>query len=304
MNDKTEPTETAEISDIETPQSLVPLAPQSSGAIGVFSSLENFELAQRMARALSTSPLVPDTFRGDDNIGSTMIALDMAQRLGANPLMVMQNLDVIHGRPSWRATFIAAAINASGRFAALRFEMTGDEGADDRGCQVWTYDKSNNERVEGPKVTVTMAKAENWYGKKGSKWQTMPELMLRYRAAAFFGRLHASDILMGMQTREEIEDVKGMIDITPTIEDPPKAPPRKRKTAAKKTPPKDAEKPAEKAEPATDRPNLAEPRDEVIESEATGEPEVIDADPETGEILDDVTGDPAGNDEEPLFGDD
>ena len=54
-----------------------------------------------------------------------------------------------------------------------------------------------------------MAKAEGWLTKTGSKWQTMPELMLKYRAAAFFGRLYAPEVLMGMQTAEEV------IDITP-----------------------------------------------------------------------------------------
>jgi len=52
-----------------------------------------------------------------------------------------------------------------------------------------------------------MAAAEGWATKAGSKWKTMPELMLRYRAAAFFGRLYAPDILMGMQTAEEAVDV-------------------------------------------------------------------------------------------------
>jgi hypothetical protein len=54
-----------------------------------------------------------------------------------------------------------------------------------------------------------MAKAEGWLTKTGSKWITMPELMLKYRAAAFFGRLYAPEVLMGMQTSEEV------IDITP-----------------------------------------------------------------------------------------
>lgn len=49
---------------------------------------------------------------------------------------------------------------------------------------------------------------KGWFSKDGSKWRTMPELMLRYRAASFFGRLYAPDILYGMQTTEEVEDAK------------------------------------------------------------------------------------------------
>jgi hypothetical protein len=65
----------------------------------------------------------------------------------------------------------------------------------------------NKEKLEGPKVTMKMANAEGWVSKTGSKWKTMPELMLRYRASAFFGRLYAPEIMMGMQTAEEIQDV-------------------------------------------------------------------------------------------------
>jgi hypothetical protein len=48
-----------------------------------------------------------------------------------------------------------------------------------------------------------MAKAEGWYNKAGSKWKTMPELMLMYRAAAFFARLYTPDLTMGFKTAEE-----------------------------------------------------------------------------------------------------
>jgi hypothetical protein len=77
---------------------------------------------------------------------------------------------------------------------------------DQYGCQAWAFDLATNDKLEGPKVTLDMAKKEGWFGKSGSKWQTMPELMLRYRAAAFFGRLYAPEIMMGMQTMEEVKD--------------------------------------------------------------------------------------------------
>ena len=74
-------------------------------------------------------------------------------------------------------------------------------------CVAWAYDLANGDKLEGPKITMQMAKEEGWLGKSGSKWKTMPELMIRYRSAAFFGRLYAPEILMGMQTMEEVVDV-------------------------------------------------------------------------------------------------
>lgn len=157
----------------------------------------NFELAQRQAKAMSMSTFVPEAYKGD--IANCLIALEIAHRIGASPLMVAQNLHIIHGRPSWSSQFIIAALNSCGRFSPLRFKMTED------GCVAWATDKEG-EVLEGPEVTMEMAKVEGWSTKNGSKWKTMPALMLRYRAAAFFGRLYAPDVLMGMHTVDEVED--------------------------------------------------------------------------------------------------
>jgi hypothetical protein len=160
-----------------------------------------FELAKQQAKALSSSTLVPKEFQG--NPANCLIALNMAQRLKADPFMVMQSLDIIHGRPSFRAQFLIAMVNSSGRFTPLQFRMTG-EGAT-RAC-VAHCQTIKGEAVEGPEISMAMAKAEGWLTKSGSKWQTMPELMLRYRAAAFFARLYAPDITLGMATSEELRD--------------------------------------------------------------------------------------------------
>jgi hypothetical protein len=180
------------------------IAPAPAHSITAFSSAASFESAQRMALALVSSNIVPEQYRGKDNIGNAIVALEMAQRIGASPLAVMQNLNIIHGRPSWSSTFIIAALNSCGRFAPVRFEVTGE--GDDRSCIAWTTDKTG-ERLEGPPASIAMAKAEGWFAKNGSKWKTMPELMLRYRAAAFFGRLYAPDVLNGMHATEEVEDI-------------------------------------------------------------------------------------------------
>jgi hypothetical protein len=180
------------------------IAPAPAHSITAFSNAASFESAQRMALALVSSNIVPEQYRGKDNIGNAIVALEMAQRIGASPLAVMQNLNIIHGRPSWSSTFIIAALNSCGRFAPVRFEVTGE--GDDRSCIAWTTDKTG-ERLEGPPASIAMAKAEGWFAKNGSKWKTMPELMLRYRAAAFFGRLYAPDVLNGMHATEEVEDI-------------------------------------------------------------------------------------------------
>ena len=176
--------------------------PREQAVPSLFSTTERFEQGQRMCKLLSTSNLVPPQFQG--NVANTFIALELANRTASSPFFVMQNLHVIHGRPSWSAQFIIAALNTCGRFSPLRFEMSGE--GDGRQCVAWAIELASGERLEGPPVSLTMAKEEGWSTKAGSKWKSMPELMLRYRAATFFGRLYAPDILMGMRSSEELFD--------------------------------------------------------------------------------------------------
>lgn len=177
---------------------------------GAFSTASAFEDAQRMAKLLASSALIPDTFRG--KIADCVIALELAGRIGASPLAVMQNLYLVHGKPAWSSQFLIACVNACGRFTPLRYVMAGT--GDDYGCTAWAKDKQD-ERLESPKVTIRMAKEEGWFGKNGSKWKTMPELMLRYRAATLFTRLYAPELTMGIRCEEEIIDISPVVTETP-----------------------------------------------------------------------------------------
>lgn len=179
-------------------------------------SVQGFEHAQRVAKMLATSDLIPSNYKG--KVENCLIALEMANRIGASPMMVMQNLHIIQGRPSWSSPFIIASLNNCGRFQPLRFRQIGEPGTDSYGYEAVTKDKTGNELV-GPAVTWAMVKAEGWLAKAGSKWKTMPDLMFRYRAAAFFGRLYAPDILMGMQAADEVVDVSHEV-VEPVKVDP------------------------------------------------------------------------------------
>jgi hypothetical protein len=175
----------------------------TTNAAPAFNSQGGFETAQRIAQALSMSNLVPSAYQ--DNLPNCLVAIEYASRVGMSVLAVMQNLHVIHGKPSPSSTFIIAAINTCGRFTPLQYKMTGE--GDQRGCIAFSYDKQGN-LLESPLVSMAMAKAEGWSSKKGSKWITMPDLMLRYRAAAFFGRLYAPEIVLGMHTVDEQRDIQ------------------------------------------------------------------------------------------------
>ena len=169
-----------------------------------FATTEGFETAMRISKALMSSDIVPAHFR--NNMGNCLIAMEIAARTGSSILAVMQSLYVVHGTPSWSGQYCIAALNQSGRFKEpVHFQFQGEPGKDDYGCRAVGITKSGT-ALKGPLITIGLAKAEGWYNRKGSKWQTIPELMLRYRAAAWLAKTAAPEVLMGMQTTEELQD--------------------------------------------------------------------------------------------------
>lgn len=155
-----------------------------------------------VAEELSKSDIIPKEFQRKP--ANCLIAVQLANRLKADPFMVMQNTDVIYGKPALRSTFIIACINGSGKLLGnLKFELDEKETK----CRAWGIEKETGAKLFGPKITMEMANAEGWTTKNGSKWKTMPGVMLRYRAASFFGRLQCPEILNGIYSTEEVEEM-------------------------------------------------------------------------------------------------
>ena len=164
---------------------------------------EQFNLLTTQARTFAATKIVPESYQGKP--ADCLVAIDMANRMGISPMMVMQNLYVVKGKPSWSGQACMSLIQGCGKFKNVRHNYFGEENSDGRGCFVSAVWADTGEIVNGPKVTIAMAKAEDWT--KNSKWKNIPELMLAYRAAAFFARVHCPEALMGVQTSEEVEDI-------------------------------------------------------------------------------------------------
>lgn len=170
-----------------------------------------FNTAMKIAEELAKSDIIPKEFQKKP--ANCLIAVELANRLKASPFQVMQNMDVIYGRPALRSAFIIACINNSGKIiGALKFEMNEKTTK----CRAWAIEKETGARLNGPTITLEMAEKEGWLTKSGSKWKTMPDLMLRYRAASFFGRLYCPEILNGMYSEDEITDMKSAENMTAT----------------------------------------------------------------------------------------
>lgn len=224
----------------------------------------HFETMQRVCQMFASSELVPEMYRiipptedkpGSGNpkekaIANCMIAVETANRIGASPLMVMQNMYIVYGQPSWSAKFLIATVNACGRYKSLKYRMTflgkikdvpfettewvnvngknkkqtvtkkfPDE-VDNWECIAYTTEKNSDEVLESIPVTIEIAIKEGWYQKNGSKWRTMPKLMVQYRAATFWQRAYAPELSMGMRTDDEVRDTAEDIeyeDVSETV---------------------------------------------------------------------------------------
>ena len=192
----------------------------------IFEDFTKLAAYEQLALKLSTSKFIPKSFQ--EKPDEILIALEYAANMGMRPLMVMQNLVVVEGKPSWEGKFVGSVIRSCGRFVNMRYVM-GEAGVvpvayaqgayepsprkidnlPNLTCYVLVNDARTGDEIKGTTVSVAMAVAEGWYGKKGSKWPTLTEQMLQYRSASFFGRLHVQDILFGMHSADEVADMQG-----------------------------------------------------------------------------------------------
>jgi hypothetical protein len=186
-------------------------SPVTNIVIAGFFDAQGFELLQRISSAFSKSELVPKEYRG--NMPNCMIAIDIASRIKASPLMVMQNLYIVHGNPSFSSKFLIATINSCGRYTSLKYEWRGKQGDSNWGCRAYSSEKGSDEKLYGSWVDWKMVEQEGWSKRANTKWLAMPEQMFMYRASAFWQRAYAPELTMGINTVEEAEET--IINVTP-----------------------------------------------------------------------------------------
>ena len=263
--------------------------PREERVVAGFETVQGFELLQRQAKLLSQCSMLPDNFKS--NIPDCAIALEMSARMGyaVSPLLILQSIVTIRGKPTFEAKFVIGLLKSRCGYRRFDYEMSGKVGdagevrrtprigrdgkpvldkngnpifdneiiRDGRTCLAYAIDRDGN-RIEGVPISIAMAKVEGWYDKNGSKWQTMPELMLRYRAATFFKNIHCPEITMGFRTSDEA------IDIDPEVEIIDESKPKQKLFKAKAEPQKPAVEESPKVEeaetPQTEEPKVEEPK--------------------------------------------
>ena len=193
----------------EEKQELVPQGENSTfknaNTPTMWNDVKLMQNAWKMAGVMAKTSIVPQAYK--ENAGNCLIAIDIANRMGLSPIMVMQNSQVVQGNFTWKGSACKGLIDNCGRFSKTKYVYIGEKGTDTWGCYLEAYDNQTEEVIRGAEVTIKMAKDEGWFGKNGSKWKTMPELMLQYRSATFFARAYCPQALMGFYTTDEMVDI-------------------------------------------------------------------------------------------------
>jgi len=176
----------------------------------ITAEVQRFELEQRKAKAFSLSAFFPKHLWGQGqnaaqiSVANATIVYDIAYRMNLSPLEVAQSIFIIQGKPSFETKFLVARLNTSG---LLKGRLNTIVSQDGQSAYCEAIDAQTGAVLRGTTITMEMAKREGWLGKNGSKWQTMPTLMLKYRAQSFFINEFFPEVRLGLRTKEEIQDI-------------------------------------------------------------------------------------------------
>lgn len=152
-------------------------------------------------KAITSNNLIPKHYQG--NPGAVMVAVYRSQDFNVSPFTFMENTYIAPGgKLGMSTTFMMAMLNNSGKIVGnIEFETHGDKGTNNFGITAKVTNKFN--QVLTVCVDMQRAQAENWV--RNPKYKSMPDVMLRYRAASELIRTYFPEVLQGFYSIEELE---------------------------------------------------------------------------------------------------
>lgn len=222
---------------------VTPKAPINFGNSGV--KLATLEDAFRFSTAVVKSGLAP---KGFGTAEAVLIALQHGAEIGLPPMASLQSIAVINGRPGIYGDSALALVRGSGLcvhhgeaetnddidplFRELQFAMFQKDveatkklskqftiaqakikaDTDDFGVTIATAREGG--LLEFERFTIADAKKASLWGKEGP-WKQYPKRMLKFRARGFKLRDTYGDVLKGLRTIEELQDIPAEKNVTP-----------------------------------------------------------------------------------------
>jgi len=198
----------------------------------------NLDELQRLAGLMFASGLMPTSIKTKEAVAVAVMA---GLEVGLSPMAAVQNIAVINGRPSIWGDAMLAIVQSSGLLEDYREDPIKLPSGEVIGFRAMARRKGQGEPIENT-FTMDDAKRAKLAGKTGP-WSEYPQRMMKLRARAFTLRDGFADVLKGMRSREEENDI---IDVTP-LEERAALPPMPRAVeAAQATPETPPENDAER----------------------------------------------------------
>jgi hypothetical protein len=245
--------------------------------VSMYMNTSVFAQLQRVGKMMAYSQLVPAHLQGEDHVADCALVAAQAFRWRMDPLAVAAHTFVLDGKLGYEGKLVAAVINTSGRLKApLRYLYSGDKGKPSRSVTVVGTLRGEDEArdVDGD----VMGWATD---RKGSPWSKpqQHDQQLAYRGAREWARRHAPELMLGIQTEDDIAAIVERErpalakDVTPPAPQAAPAPDPLLSMAAGQQPASVVEAPKPEPAPDTTLPQrTAKPKKEAPEPVQAPEP--------------------------------
>lgn len=182
---------------------------------------QNFQEVIQLAQLMAKSSFVPRQYRGNEaNCAAVCL---QALRWGMDPFSVAQKTYFINdgGVPGYEAQLIDAVINANAPIES-RLDVQWSGAGNDMSCTVTGKFKGD------PVPKSRTCRMSTITTRNSPSWKQDPQQQLAYYTKRAWARLYCPDIIMGVYSKEEVEDFRGpdnAKDITPTAPSAPRPQP-------------------------------------------------------------------------------
>ncbi len=169
-----------------------------------------------MAKYFAQSDLMPGGLKSPAQV---LVALQMGHELGLAPMIALNNIAVINGRPSLSSAIMEAIARNHKDFVGIKITPSGE--GKERACEV-VIRRRVGENIESFTgfYNLAMATEAGLYPGKKDNWDKYPERMLKARASGYASRDAFPDALAGMVSYDEAEEIpKEPRDVTPEPRD-------------------------------------------------------------------------------------
>lgn len=166
-----------------------------------------FNQIQRVAVMLSKAGLAPQHLRGEEKISDCILVVAQAMRWRSDPFAVAQHTFVTQGKLGYEGKLIAAMVNSSGKLQEnLNYSYSGDGEARRVVVSGRLRGSDTLREIDG---TVAQWKTGNKF------WKENPDQMLAYRGAREWARRHMPEVLLGVNSDDELTPARPIVELNP-----------------------------------------------------------------------------------------